>query len=139
MEGHLTLIFQRSNSLVQIARQHQPHCTVVADTLSLPHPNDSFDFAISIAVIHHLSTSARRVQAIREIMMTLKPPTKSKGEDGGRALIFVWALEQRDSRRGWGRGDKQDVLVPWVLKQHHNSQAKSESKWPSDSACLPTP
>lgn len=31
-------------------------------------------------------------------------------------MIFVWALEQRTSRRGWDQGDDQDVLVPWVLK-----------------------
>ena len=34
----------------------------------------------------------------------------------GRALIFVWALEQSNSRRGWDAGDSQDVMVPWVRK-----------------------
>ncbi|ETI24078.1 hypothetical protein G647_03447 [Cladophialophora carrionii CBS 160.54] len=133
----------RSNALIQIARQHEPHSVVVADILSLPHPNDSFDFAISVAVIHHLSNSARRVQAIREILKTLKPPAKSSvpGSGGGQALIFVWALEQKDSRRGWDHGDEQDVLVPWVLKQGHNTQptAKHGSQGPLDGTCSPTP
>ncbi|EXJ61081.1 hypothetical protein A1O7_05234 [Cladophialophora yegresii CBS 114405] len=133
----------RSNALIQIARQHEPHSAVVADILSLPHPNDSFDFAISVAVIHHLSNSARRVQAIREILKTLKPPTKSDelGSGGGRALIFVWALEQKDSRRGWDHGDDQDVLVPWVLKQGNNSQSttKHGSQQPPNGTCLPAP
>lgn len=31
-------------------------------------------------------------------------------------MIYVWALEQKDSRRGWDKGDQQDVMVPWVLK-----------------------
>lgn len=34
----------------------------------------------------------------------------------GQALFFVWALEQKGSRRGWDEGGEQDVLVPWVLK-----------------------
>lgn len=34
---------------------------------------------------------------------------------GGRALFFVWALEQKGSRRGWDEGDEQDVMVPWVI------------------------
>ncbi|KAL2420126.1 tRNA (carboxymethyluridine(34)-5-O)-methyltransferase [Exophiala dermatitidis] len=104
----------RSNALVDIARQHQPHDAIVADTLSLPHPAFRFDFAISIAVIHHLSTMERRVQAIRTILHTLRRPVAGSG--GGQALIFVWALEQKNSRRGWDQGDQQDVLVPWVLK-----------------------
>ncbi|KIW93000.1 uncharacterized protein Z519_06849 [Cladophialophora bantiana CBS 173.52] len=130
----------RSNALVEIARQHQPHSTIVADILSLPHPHDMFDFALSIAVIHHLSSGARRVQAIREILQTLKPPSKSTGpsgeKKGGRALIFTWALEQKDSRRGWDRGHEQDVLVPWVLKPDAASKSKSEP--PSSNAPIST-
>jgi tRNA (uracil-5-)-methyltransferase TRM9 len=87
---------------------------VVADVLNLPHPYHSFDFAISIAVVHHLSTPERRIQAIKEILDTLRPPSPST--EGGKALIYVWALEQKDSRRGWDKGDQQDVMVPWVLK-----------------------
>lgn len=33
-----------------------------------------------------------------------------------KALIYVWALEQKDSRRGWDEGHEQDVMVPWVMK-----------------------
>ena len=59
-------------------------------------------------MIHHLSTPARRVQAVEALLETLK--------SDGRALIFVWALEQKDSRRGWDTGHDQDVMVPWVMK-----------------------
>jgi len=104
----------RSHALVKIASQHEPHNTIIADTLSLPHPHAKFDFAISIAVIHHLSTRTRRVEAIEAILQTLKPA--SEQTEKGQALIFVWALEQKTSRRGWDHGDDQDVLVPWVLK-----------------------
>lgn len=30
--------------------------------------------------------------------------------------MYVWALEQENSRRGWGEGHDQDVMVPWVMK-----------------------
>lgn len=39
----------------------------------------------------------------------------------GKALIYVWALEQKSSRRGWDEGDAQDVMVPWVLKSQDQS------------------
>jgi tRNA (uracil-5-)-methyltransferase TRM9 len=86
----------------------------VADILNLPHPDSQFDFAISIAVVHHLSTPARRIEAISAILRTLK--SSSETRPGGQALIYVWALEQKSSRRGWGKGDQQDVMVPWVMR-----------------------
>ena len=111
-----------SSSLVKIASQHDPHTSVVADNLHLPHPSALFDFAISIAVLHHLSTPMRRVQGVATILDTLrqslpKQAGETHGGGGGKALIYVWALEQKQSRRGWDRGDDQDVMVPWVLKQ----------------------
>jgi tRNA (uracil-5-)-methyltransferase TRM9 len=81
---------------------------LIADTLALPHQAGRFDFALSIAVIHHLSTAERRREALRAILECLK--------DGGKALIYVWALEQKNSRRGWDEGHEQDVMVPWVMK-----------------------
>jgi tRNA (uracil-5-)-methyltransferase TRM9 len=118
----------RSSELAKIAAQYQPHATVVADILSLPHPASAFDFAISIAVVHHLSTPARRVQAIASILRTLKPPTRDGGGGGGQALIYVWALEQKSSRRGWDKGHEQDVMVPWVLRSKPASQEKEEKE-----------
>jgi tRNA (uracil-5-)-methyltransferase TRM9 len=113
---------------VKIARQHKPHATVVADNLSLPHPPGAFDFAISIAVIHHLSTPARRVEAVKCTLDTLRRPSSSGSHDGGQALIYVWALEQKDSRRGWDEGHEQDVMVPWVLKQKKEKKPKRDQK-----------
>ena len=102
--------------------QHQPHSTVVADVLNLPHPSSFFDFAISIAVVHHLSSPDRRVKGIAEILRTLTPATDQYR--GGRALIYVWALEQKSSRRGWDKGHQQDVMVPWVMRSP-SSQGRS--------------
>lgn len=129
-----------STNLIQIAKQHSPpHSALVADNLSLPHPRGVFDFAISIAVIHHLSTPARRVEAVKCVLELLRPRAVSSsgvgvgagagaGAGGGRALIYVWALEQKDSRRGWDEGHEQDVMVPWVLKQKKVREPKQKQK-----------
>ncbi|KAK4936642.1 tRNA methyltransferase, has a role in tRNA modification [Elasticomyces elasticus] len=118
----------RSSNLTTIASKHQPHYALVADGLALPHPRAVFDFAISIAVVHHLSTPARRIEAVRSILETLHQ-SSSTGE-AGSALIYVWALEQKDSRRGWDEGHEQDVMVPWVMKgkTKETTKAKAISK-----------
>lgn len=92
----------------------------MADILALPHPLGAFDFAISIAVVHHLSTSERRAEAIQSILAHLKP--------GGKALVYVWALEQESSRRGWSEKDDQDVMVPWVMRAKKNKEADGEQQ-----------
>jgi tRNA (uracil-5-)-methyltransferase TRM9 len=95
----------------------------VADILSLPHPDAVFDFAISVAVVHHLSTAERRVQAVQAILQCLAPESSNPPKGGGTALIYVWALEQKASRRGWDKGDQQDVMVPWVLRSNRPAAA----------------
>jgi tRNA (uracil-5-)-methyltransferase TRM9 len=60
-------------------------------------------------MIHHLSSDARRVQGVKAILDVLK--------SGGRALIYVWALEQKSSRRGWDEKSEQDVMVPWKTRE----------------------
>jgi tRNA (uracil-5-)-methyltransferase TRM9 len=100
----------------------------VADNLSLPHPPHSFDFAISIAVVHHLSTPARRVEAVKCILDLLRPARKDVSGSGGKALIYVWALEQKSSRRGWDEGGKQDVMVPWVMTARKEKAPKKKKQ-----------
>ncbi|RMY73363.1 hypothetical protein D0863_03917 [Hortaea werneckii] len=127
----------RSTNLTRIARTHQPHSALVADILDLPHAHSTFDFAISIAVIHHLSTPARRREAIASILETLRPAAGTsegggeeagKGGGGGKALLYCWALEQGGSRRGWSEGDEQDVMVPWVMRGRKGAKGKGKGK-----------
>lgn len=110
----------RSPSLTKFASAHQPHAAVVSDIMSLPHQNHAFDFSISIAVLHHLSTPERRVEAVRTILDTLNP--------NGKALLYVWALEQKDSRRGWDEGNEQDIMVPWVMREKKEKQKKDRKQ-----------
>jgi ubiquinone/menaquinone biosynthesis C-methylase UbiE len=43
------------------------------DTLRLPYRSDAFDVVLSIAVLHHLSTKERRLQALSELLRITKP------------------------------------------------------------------
>ncbi|OLL22068.1 tRNA (carboxymethyluridine(34)-5-O)-methyltransferase [Neolecta irregularis DAH-3] len=97
----------RSSNLVDIARTKGE--AVVSDGIAIPHPASRFDFCLSVAVIHHFSTTSRRMLAISSLLQTLL--------SNGRLLIYVWALEQKSSRRGWDEDCEQDVMVPWVNPQ----------------------
>ena len=110
----------RSSNLIGITHSRKVQDSLVADALDLPHPESRFDFAICIAVIHHFSSLERRCKALECILATLKAPSKD-GSGGGRALIYVWALEQKNSRRGWDEGDQQDVFVPWVMSEQFSA------------------
>ena len=46
---------------------------IEGDATRLPYKNNTFDFAISIAVIHHLSNSKRRLSALNEMIRIIKP------------------------------------------------------------------
>lgn len=61
---------------------------LVADAVNLPYRTGYGDAAISIAVLHHLSTEHRRKKAIDELVRVVKK--------GGLVLITVWAVEQED-------------------------------------------
>jgi tRNA (uracil-5-)-methyltransferase TRM9 len=88
--------------LVQIAGQKGYEGTV-GDGLATGFKSDSFDFCISIAVIHHFSTPERRLAAIKELLRIVRP--------GGSCLVYVWAMEQeKNSRR---RFETQDEMVSW--------------------------
>ena len=45
---------------------------LISDNMSLPYKDDSFDAVLSIAVIHHIATTERRVRALRELARVLR-------------------------------------------------------------------
>ncbi|KAF9360525.1 tRNA methyltransferase, has a role in tRNA modification [Mortierella sp. AD094] len=94
----------RSSNLISICGE-RGHEAMVCDGLALPYRPQFFDFAISIAVIHHFISPERRVAAIEEILRVVRI--------GGRILIFVWALEQT-GKRDFDK-NTQDVFVPWAM------------------------
>ncbi|XP_062052944.1 alkylated DNA repair protein alkB homolog 8 isoform X2 [Lepus europaeus] len=80
----------RSQNLVDICRERQFQA-FVCDALAVPVRSESCDACISIAVIHHFATAERRVLALQELVRLLRP--------GGKALIYVWAMEQEYNKQ----------------------------------------
>ncbi|XWS23842.1 hypothetical protein CRYUN_Cryun28dG0049800 [Craigia yunnanensis] len=76
-----------SPSLIKICAD-KGHEVLVADAVNLPYRTNFANAAISIAVLHHLSTENRRKKAIEELVRVVKK--------GGLVLITVWAVEQED-------------------------------------------
>ncbi|CAK7217471.1 tRNA methyltransferase, has a role in tRNA modification [Sporothrix bragantina] len=194
----------RSEALARLAYAKHAHHQVgadvlVADSLALPFRDQCADFIICIAVVHHLSTRARRQAAVEELLRCVRRPVSkeekkekeeaSNNESGrdmklqllqeaeqpqpnaaasslqsplaptaattgtpapssslpappssssssadsssssllsGRVLLYVWALEQASSRRGWAAGGEQDLLVPWVKTMKDKSKADKD-------------
>mmetsp|Transcript_17352 Transcript_17352/g.22704 ORF Transcript_17352/g.22704 Transcript_17352/m.22704 type:complete len:277 (-) Transcript_17352:18-848(-) len=90
----------------------------VADIMNLPYRSAIFDCVLCIAVLHHISTIDRRLQAISECIRVLKV--------GGSALFYAWAQEQEGGFSGH-RFAEQDVLVPFHLKHDVNKKQKISS------------
>ncbi|EJT49602.1 hypothetical protein A1Q1_01231 [Trichosporon asahii var. asahii CBS 2479] len=119
--GHYAIAMDRSGGLLSIARgqlEGGAEC-ILGDLCQDPWRPNTFDFAISVAAIHHLSTPERRADAVQTLIRPLR--------NGGRFFIYVWAYEQgpnsrrkmgslADQKEGMEGGERvQDVLVPWVL------------------------
>lgn len=87
----------------------QDNCEyILSNCLNIPLSDNSIDYIMSIAVIHHLSTSNRRLDSIIEIYRLLKI--------GGTALIYVWAKEQPKFKNEIS----QDVFVKWNLQKKYS-------------------
>ena len=82
---------------------------VTADTLQIPYRSNTFDYVISIAVIHHLSTPEKRLESIKELIRITK--------ESGLIYVLVWAFEQEpDSKRKF---TTQDELVSWITNDNN--------------------
>ncbi|XP_053600515.1 alkylated DNA repair protein alkB homolog 8 [Plodia interpunctella] len=89
----LQIAGERSSGLLSECQQHTADIgtaqCVRLDLLSVPLRDGCADAVLCIAVIHHFSSRARRLQAISTISRLLR--------SGGRALITVWAKDQTKS------------------------------------------
>jgi uncharacterized membrane protein YbaN (DUF454 family)/ubiquinone/menaquinone biosynthesis C-methylase UbiE len=74
-----------------------------ADARNLPYADGFFDFAIAIAVYHHIDDKEGRTQALKELYRVLKP--------GGEAFITVW---NRWQPRHWLQ--KKSFMRPWKTR-----------------------
>ncbi len=86
----------------------------------LPLRDGVFDGALCVAVLHHLSSQARRRGCLEALARALRP--------GGAAIVTAWALEQTDPARTvrrWTAIDEtaadaasQEYFVPWHVPLH---------------------
>ena len=105
----------RSGNLLSIAKEKNINAQCfIADSLKLPIKSESFDAAISIAVIHHFSNELLRIQALKEIFRVIKKK--------GKVLIYVWAMEQKEKKF-----KEQDNFVPWHLQKKYENESKVET------------
>ncbi len=72
----------------------------LADAVSLPYLDGSFDCAIAVAIYHNIKGSEQRRKALSELKRVLKP--------GGEAFITIWNKWQP---RFWLKG--KEVSIPW--------------------------
>ncbi|KZT35484.1 hypothetical protein SISSUDRAFT_990514, partial [Sistotremastrum suecicum HHB10207 ss-3] len=130
-----TIGMDRSGELLKLARYAGSSSAsgsvlrrevVLGDALDVCWREGAFDYAISIATIHHLSTPERRRRAIKALLRSVSP-------SHGRVLIYVWAVDQdelskrtipetstSDSSASKGR----DALVPWVLSEQPGKKSE---------------
>jgi tRNA (uracil-5-)-methyltransferase TRM9 len=91
-----------SKELIKIAKEQVPGAKLIAaNATKLPFPDETFDYVISLAVLHHLKPKYHE-KALSEIKRVLKPE--------GIAAIAVWNKLQKRFIFG-----KKERMVPWKL------------------------
>ncbi|KAF9477351.1 S-adenosyl-L-methionine-dependent methyltransferase [Pholiota conissans] len=127
-----TIGLDRSRNLLEIARKAGrsdfTREVLVGNVLDNPWRPAVFDYAISIATIHHLATHERRRLAVKRLLECVAP-------DHGRVLIYVWAIEQDELSRRKVIEDNdpsppigKDVVVPWVLSKELSKSSTSSKQ-----------
>ncbi|KAF9566239.1 S-adenosyl-L-methionine-dependent methyltransferase [Agrocybe pediades] len=128
-----TIGMDRSRNLLEIAKnagsEKVMREVVWGNVLDNPWRSGIFDYAISIATIHHLATHERRRLAVKRLIQATSPSQ-------GRLLIYVWAIEQDElskrkviSEEEQPSANGKDVVVPWVLsKEMQSSSSPSTQK-----------
>eukprot|EP01056_Protomagalhaensia_sp_Gyna25_P000419 Protomagalhaensia_sp_Gyna_25__418@NODE_1199_length_2073_cov_13_471485_g954_i0_p1_GENE_NODE_1199_length_2073_cov_13_471485_g954_i0NODE_1199_length_2073_cov_13_471485_g954_i0_p1_ORF_typecomplete_len558_score76_93Methyltransf_11/PF08241_12/8_3e11Methyltransf_25/PF13649_6/9_1e10Methyltransf_31/PF13847_6/7_4e10Methyltransf_23/PF13489_6/3_3e09MetW/PF07021_12/4_2e05Ubie_methyltran/PF01209_18/3_8e06Methyltransf_9/PF08003_11/3_1e05Methyltransf_12/PF08242_12/2_8e05DOT1/PF08123_13/5_5e05Pox_MCEL/PF03291_16 len=91
---------------------HRPIEVVRDDCLSVNLRSGVADIVLCIAVLHHISTSTRRVHAIEELLRVSKD----------LVLIYVWSRQQSKQSVGAREFETADVFVPWTLQAPEKDQ-----------------
>lgn len=93
--------------LIKICKEKKLE-VILADCCKLPFNSYKFDFALSIAVFHHLASDDRRLNAISEMIRILKID--------GLGIISVWSLENQENEKKKRKFEKGDNIVLWHRK-----------------------
>jgi len=132
-------LLKLANKRIKASKQEHMIGLINSDASRIPLRYQSVDAALYIAAIHHLPTTAERLESLREISRTLIKR--------GRAVLTVWRRWQKRFashflkerlKRSVGRGSEGefgDIYIPWgsdhgassVLRFYHLF-SKGESK-----------
>jgi tRNA (uracil-5-)-methyltransferase TRM9 len=104
----------------------------VADALSLPFSDGSFDWAIAVASYHHIQGYTQRQIAFRELRRVLKP--------GAEAFITVWNrwqpgfwLKGKELQAAWNSKGKTFYRYYYLYSYHELQKALTEAGFKVDS------
>lgn len=90
-----------SQSFIDICKSKGLNCHR-SDVRNTSFNDNMFDNCISIAVIHHLDSQEKRIQAIKEMFRITK--------SGGTIFIYVWAKDQTNNRFNF---NSNDMMIPF--------------------------
>ncbi len=96
---------------------------ILANGISLPYKSETFDYTISIAVLHHINSFQDRIKFILELLRI----TRKKG----KVLFTVWADEQQKKQK-WKLISGTDYLIPWddrngnIIDRYYHLFSKNE-------------
>lgn len=111
MHKRLNIIgIDSSIEMCKLARERTGHEVINADATSLPFVNESFDYIISIAVIHHISTIDRRQLFLSEIARVLRT--------NGKCMISTWIPPEKKK--------VENELVTWTFRHNWTKSGKDE-------------
>lgn len=79
----------------------------------IPIKQSTLDFAICIAVLHHIDDAPSRSDCLQNMIHSLRP--------GGRMLFTVWAREQHIKSKWIPMEIEGDYLIPWFDKTSHTT------------------
>lgn len=109
--GHRVVGLDLSRRLLTVGRQLTPATRIdwlEGEATALPFRDATFDAAICVAVVHHLSSRDERTKALAELRRVLRRR--------GRAFISVWSKDNPYLQDVLGgRPNDQDVEIPWRL------------------------
>lgn len=101
-----------SSNLIDIAGKNHPRGNFLVASGDLPFPGEHFEKVWSIAVLHHIPSTALRLQFLKEAGRVLKKE--------GYLILTVWDLKEKAkknngffSRLKRRKLDRGDLFLPW--------------------------
>jgi len=100
--------FDNCSNFVNICRKNGLSVRL-GNCLCIPCQSNYYDYAMSIAVYHHMASDEHRVIAISEMIRSLK--------HGGHGIFSVWSVENQEGEKIKRDFKKGSNYVKWMRKR----------------------